>query len=180
MNEHTNRWNIEVTKEGVRICAGEHHRSQDCEWIEYVPKVWHDAIAARLAALEESTVAANNSQLRLIDRLAEAQEQAKADRLVVDEAYRNERIAKARLVDKNILLAQAVEYGNDYKRERDDLMVNYQATLARLAEAEALLKQMAAWRVAIECVAPELGGVSMTLARIDAHLAADSAEVKHD
>ena len=113
----------------------------DCECghkpVRYVRADIHDAIAARLAALEESTVAANNSQLRLIDRLAEAQEQAKADRLVVDEAYRNERIAKARLVDKNILLAQAVEYGNDYKRERDDLMVNYQATLARLAEREA-------------------------------------------
>ena len=89
----------------------------DCECghkpVRYVRADIHDAIAARLA---------------------EAQEQAKADRLVVDEAYRNERIAKARLVDKNILLAQAVEYGNDYKRERDDLMVNYQATLARLAE----------------------------------------------
>ena len=43
---------------------------------------------------------------------------------------------KARLADKDILLAQAVEYGDDYKRERDELMVNYQATLARLEEAE--------------------------------------------
>ena len=52
---------------------------------------------------------------------------------------------------------------------------DYDALAARLAEAEALLKQMAAWRVAIECVAPELGGASMTLARIDAFLAAVSA-----
>ena len=42
-------------------------------------------------------------------------------------------------------------------------------------EAEALLREIVAWRVAIECVAPELGGVATTLSRIDAFLAADSA-----
>lgn len=45
----------------------------------------------------------------------------------------------------------------------------------RLCEAVALLREIVAWRVAIECVAPELGGVATTLSRIDAFLAADSA-----
>jgi hypothetical protein len=78
---------------------------------------------------------------------------------------------RSRLADKEILLAQAVEYGSDYKQAHDEAMDNYQMTLARLAEAEALLREMAGWRVAIECVAPELGGAILTLARIDAHLA---------
>lgn len=51
---------------------------------------------------------------------------------------------------------------------------------ARLAEAEALLREAAAWRVAIECVAPELGGTVMTLNRIDAFLSADSATHRED
>ena len=153
MNEHTNRWNIEVTKEGVRICAGEHHRSQDCEWIEYVPKVWHDALAARLAAVEEAL------RLELLEsnkvglRLAEA-------------------------------LTMLSERDFEYNRKTNALIERHakqiEGLLARLAEAEALLKQMAAWRVAIECVAPELGGVSMTLARIDAFLAADSAPAQEN
>ena len=41
----------------------------------------------------------------------------------------------------------------------------------RLAEANALLREAAAWRTAVECIAPEIGGLIMTLARIDAHLA---------
>jgi hypothetical protein len=42
---------------------------------------------------------------------------------------------------------------------------------AALVESDALLREMLAWKVAIECIAPELGGAIMTLARIDAHLA---------
>ena len=32
------RWNLEHTSDGIRICEGHHHRSADCEWIEYVLK----------------------------------------------------------------------------------------------------------------------------------------------
>lgn len=46
---------------------------------------------------------------------------------------------RSRLADKEILLAQAVEYGSGYKQAHDEAMDNYQMTLARLAEAEALL-----------------------------------------
>ena len=45
----------------------------------------------------------------------------------------------ARLADKEILLAEAVEYGTGYKQAYDEAMANYQMALARLAEAEALL-----------------------------------------
>ena len=34
-----------------------------------------------------------------------------------------------------------------------------------------LLREVATWRIAVECVAPELGGLLMTFARIDAALA---------
>ena len=47
----------------------------------------------------------------------------------------------------------------------------YESLRSRLAEADALLREMLAWKVAIECIAPELGGAIMTLVRIDAHLA---------
>jgi hypothetical protein len=48
---------------------------------------------------------------------------------------------RSRLADEEILLAQAVEYGSDYKQAHDEAMDNYQMTLARLAEADALLKE---------------------------------------
>jgi hypothetical protein len=39
MSDTTHRWTVEETDEGgVRICKGYHHRSEDCEWIYYVPK----------------------------------------------------------------------------------------------------------------------------------------------
>lgn len=53
-------------------------------------------------------------------RLAEAQEQAKADRLVVDEAYRNERIAKARL--QKIMARCADLLDEDQFNELDAMM----------------------------------------------------------
>jgi hypothetical protein len=56
------------------------------------------------------------------------------------------------------------------RRRLEEAVADCERLRERVVEAEALLKQMTAWRVAIECVAPELGGVSMTLARIDAHL----------
>lgn len=35
---HTHRWNVEETKDGLRVCKGDHERSAGCEWIEYIPK----------------------------------------------------------------------------------------------------------------------------------------------
>ena len=29
------RWNIEETENGIKICRGEHHRSDLCEWEYY-------------------------------------------------------------------------------------------------------------------------------------------------
>lgn len=36
--DHTRRWNFEKTDDGIRICFGEHDRSNGCEYVEYVPK----------------------------------------------------------------------------------------------------------------------------------------------
>jgi hypothetical protein len=54
MSIETHRWNIEVTVDGLRVCDGEHHRSQDCDWVSYVPKDRVDTLAARLAEYEEA------------------------------------------------------------------------------------------------------------------------------
>lgn len=34
----THRWNFEETEDGFRVCRGDHHRSQDCEWEYFVPR----------------------------------------------------------------------------------------------------------------------------------------------
>lgn len=70
---------------------------------------------------------------------------------------------QARLADKEILLAEAIEYGTGYKQAYDEAMANYQVALARLTEAEALL------RIAQKSCDRE------TAACIDAFLAPDSA-----
>lgn len=36
MNNHQ-RWNIEETANGFRVCYGNHERSAGCEWVEFVP-----------------------------------------------------------------------------------------------------------------------------------------------
>lgn len=46
--------------------------------------------------------------------------------------------ARSRLADKEILLAEAVEYGTGYKQAYDEAMANYQMALARLAEIAAI------------------------------------------
>lgn len=33
-----NRWNVETTNEGFRICRGDHESSAGCEWEYYVPE----------------------------------------------------------------------------------------------------------------------------------------------
>lgn len=38
LEDHTRRWNYEKTDDGIRVCFGEHERSADCEYVEYVAK----------------------------------------------------------------------------------------------------------------------------------------------
>jgi hypothetical protein len=57
------------------------------------------------------------------------------------------------------------------REERALIIQRAENAEAALVESDALLREMLAWKVAIECIAPELGGAIMTLARIDAHLA---------
>lgn len=51
---HSRRWNVEQTDSGFRICRGDHHRSQDCEWEYYEPEGRYRAgwIAAQAAAVK--------------------------------------------------------------------------------------------------------------------------------
>jgi hypothetical protein len=37
-DDHTRRWNCEKTEDGIRVCFGDHNRSADCTYIEYVPE----------------------------------------------------------------------------------------------------------------------------------------------
>jgi hypothetical protein len=60
------------------------------------------------------------------------------------------------------------------REERALIIQRAENAEAALVESDALLREMLAWKVAIECIAPELGGAIMTLARIDAHLARNS------
>jgi len=46
------RFEIENTEKGIRICRGEHHRSADHEWENYVPE---SALASAEAALKKAT-----------------------------------------------------------------------------------------------------------------------------
>ena len=36
--DHAKRWNLEETEDGIHVCFGNHARSEDCEFIEYVPR----------------------------------------------------------------------------------------------------------------------------------------------
>ena len=76
---------------------------------------------------------------------------------------------RARLVAKDILLSQAIEYGDTYKRERDKLMVNYQATLARLAAVEAECADLIAGKE-YQAMQRTLGGVNARLAEAERRL----------
>jgi hypothetical protein len=62
-------------------------------------------------------------------------------------------------------------YVDELLAERALIVQRAENAEAALVESDALLREMLAWKVAIECIAPELGGAIMTLARIDAHLA---------
>lgn len=55
------KWSVEETEDGVRVCKGDHHRSSDCEWQDYVPadKLHHERTLAlaqvgRIEALEQA------------------------------------------------------------------------------------------------------------------------------
>lgn len=126
----------------------------------------NDAIA--LAAEVES----------LRSRLAEADAHGKAQQQWAHE-WRDKHDAltaeNAALREERALIIQRAENAEaalaqwEYSAKYDD--VHYDALRARLAEADALLREAAAWRTVVECIAPEIGGLIMTLARIDAHLA---------
>ena len=81
-----------------------------------------------------TTVAGFKGEVRVVEA-AEFERYAHANRVQSEEIQE----LRARLADKEILLAEAVEYGTGYKQAYDEAMANYQMTLARLAEAEALL-----------------------------------------
>ena len=63
------------------------------------------------------------------------------------------------------------------REERALIIQRAENAEAALVESDALLREMLAWKVAIECIAPELGGAIMTLARIGAHLAREQSHV---
>jgi hypothetical protein len=76
------------------------------------------------------------------------------------------------VIDRRALLAAY----DELLAERALIVQRAENAEAALVESDALLREMLAWKVAIEYIAPELGGAIMTLARIDAFLAPDSAD----
>lgn len=58
------RWNVETTEDGFRICRGHHDRAVGCQWEYFVPRSAHEPPAdpifpiARLTIAEDDTVTA--------------------------------------------------------------------------------------------------------------------------
>ena len=92
------------------------------------------ATKARLAEKDETIAGIPQLCRQYEARLAEYKEG-------VREVMNDHATTLERLADKNQLLAEAVEYGTDYKQARDEAMANYQAALARLAEAEKQIQE---------------------------------------
>ncbi|NEU14029.1 hypothetical protein G3T14_18110 [Methylobacterium sp. BTF04] len=66
------RWNVEERDGGVvAICQGDHHRSEDCEWIDYTPMhrtLTAEAEVTRLTAALDAATAALDAADYLADR----------------------------------------------------------------------------------------------------------------
>lgn len=55
VEKHTKfrRYSIEETESGIRVCSGDHERSADCEWTEYVFKDKADRMRAALEKIAD-------------------------------------------------------------------------------------------------------------------------------
>lgn len=109
-----------------------------------------ESLRSRLVAADEHAIGAIRERNSLAAQLAEAQEQAKVDRLVVEEARRHEVAAEAALVRLEEIYATTVDC--------------WDADAKRLAAADALLREAQPWLEA------NYAGARAVDARIDAHL----------
>jgi hypothetical protein len=60
---HTNRFNVEETADGFRVCRGDHARSADCEWVQYVPKPTESQIQRNVEFVATAIADAREAQL---------------------------------------------------------------------------------------------------------------------
>ena len=135
---------LELTH-AANACADQQRRAENAEaaLVAEVAKNGRHAMRVTIAQLEA--------------RLAEADAHGKAQQRWAHE-WRDKHDA---LTAENAAL----------REERALIIQRAENAEAALVESDALLREMLAWKVAIECIAPELGGAIMTLARIGAHLA---------
>lgn len=158
------------------LTAGEIHTCHDhCQRTACILRRENTALRSRLAERDR--------QVDKWARFSESHGWLDAQEFTEWIAYLQRRLAEAELSRDSWkrearLNQQAADESAGYARqlaeaeeERALILQRAENAEAALVESDALLREMLAWKVAIECIAPELGGAIMTLARIYAHLA---------
>ena len=70
VSAHTGRWNIDVDGSDLLICRGDHDKTEDCEWVRFMPKPESDLLAPAIDEKGRPLVEdLGNGQLRQLSKL---------------------------------------------------------------------------------------------------------------